>query len=119
MGIRYSKRVGGNRGWGLNLSGSGISSSYRSKYGSIGAKGFSVRTGIPGLSFRSGWKGGRSKGNGAVILLAIGAFIFLAYISIVIAYNIIRLTFWMLSKLVYFSVITYDNWKSKRITKEF
>src|SRR5688572_4296568 len=42
--------------WGVNASGSGGSVSYRSRHGSIGTKGFSPRTGIPGLSFRQGWR---------------------------------------------------------------
>ena len=55
MGLRYQKRVNFGKGAGLNISKSGIGSSYRTKYGTIGTKGFSVRTGIPGLTFRGGW----------------------------------------------------------------
>ncbi|WP_036825885.1 DUF4236 domain-containing protein [Polaribacter sp. Hel1_85] len=52
MGFRYQKRIKLGKGFGLNLSKSGISSSLRTKKGTIGTKGFSVRTGIPGLTFR-------------------------------------------------------------------
>ena len=67
MGIRYQKRINLGKGAGLNLSKSGVSASYRTKYGSIGPKGFSIRTGIPGLTYRSG------KNNSvAGIMLVIG-----------------------------------------------
>lgn len=80
MGFRYQKRVRLARGTGLNLSSGGISTSYRNKYGSIGSRGFSIRTGIPGLSFRSSW--GKSK-EGLVILLVFGA----VYLGLIIIYN--------------------------------
>ncbi len=54
MGIRYQKRIKLGKGVGLNVSKSGVSPSLRTKYGSIGPKGFSIRTGIPGLSYRGG-----------------------------------------------------------------
>lgn len=54
MGFRYQKRVKLGKGVGLNVSKSGVSPSLRTKYGSIGSKGFSIRTGIPGLSYRGG-----------------------------------------------------------------
>jgi hypothetical protein len=52
MGFRYQKRVKLGKGFGLNISKSGIRPSYRSKGGSISSKGFSIRTGISGLQFR-------------------------------------------------------------------
>jgi len=70
MGLRYHRRIGGRQGFGLNLSGSGVSGSVRTKYGSFGSRGFSLRTGIPGLSFRSGW-GGKNMGVFALIFLAL------------------------------------------------
>jgi hypothetical protein len=56
MGFRYNKRIRLGKGLGLNLSKSGISTSYRTKRGSISSKGISVRTGIPGLSYRKRFK---------------------------------------------------------------
>jgi len=67
MGIRYQKRVNLGKGVGLNISKSGLSPSIRTKYGSISPKGFSVRTGIPGLTYRS-----KNNSNAAGIMLAIG-----------------------------------------------
>ncbi len=90
MGFRYNKRIGGNKGWGWNISGSGVSSSYRSKYGSIGSRGFSIKTGIPGLSFSSGWGSGKSKGAGAAVFLALIGF----YAAAVVFYNLFRFVIW-------------------------
>jgi fatty acid desaturase len=61
--------------------------SYRSRHGSIGTKGFSLRTGIPGLSFRQGW--GKNAGAAALILIAImAALVMLALVVRVFAYLI-------------------------------
>ena len=56
MGFRFRKRINLFKGFGLNLSKSGISASFRNKFGSIGKRGFSLRTGIPGLTFFSSFK---------------------------------------------------------------
>ena len=90
MGFRYNRRIGGNKGWGWNISGSGVSPSYRSKYGSIGSRGFSIKTGIPGLSFSSGWGSGKNKGAGAAIFLALIGF----YVAGVLMYNLVRFLIW-------------------------
>jgi uncharacterized membrane protein len=65
MGFRFQKRVSLGRGLGINLSKSGTSASVRTRSGSIGTRGFSLRTGIPGLSYRGSW----GKGGGAFIAL--------------------------------------------------
>lgn len=96
MGFRYQKRIGGNKGLGLNLSGSGISSSYRTKYGTIGSKGFSIKTGIPGLSFRSGYGRGKDKGVTAFIIFGIIVAGFTLYYSAVILYNFALFLRWSL-----------------------
>ena|SRR5579872_368356 len=66
MGFKYQKRVNLGKGVGLNVSKSGVSPSIRTQYGSISPKGFSIRTGIPGLSYRS-----KSK-DAAGIMLIVG-----------------------------------------------
>ena len=81
MGFRYQKRVNLGKGAELNLSKSGVSYSKRTRYGSIGSRGFSIRTGIPGLTFKSNW--GKSK-EGFLILVVFG----IAYLSILVIYNI-------------------------------
>ena len=88
MGFRFYKRVNYGDGVGLNVSKSGLSPSIRTSLGSFGSRGFSIRTGIPGLSYR----GGTGK-NGAIILL-----ITLAVTGVfIIIYNLIRLIFFILS----------------------
>ncbi len=66
MGFRFYKRVNLGKGLGLNISKSGITPSIRTKRGSISTKGFSVRTGVPGLGYRSSF--GRS---GCLIVLTV------------------------------------------------
>ncbi|PQJ77994.1 DUF4236 domain-containing protein [Polaribacter porphyrae] len=70
MGFRYQKRIKLGKGFGLNISKSGISSSLKTKRGTIGSKGFSVRTGIPGLTYRKTFsKSSRGGCLGIVLLL--------------------------------------------------
>jgi hypothetical protein len=73
MGFRIQRRLNVTRGMGLNISKSGISPSLRNGFGSIGPKGFSIRTGIPGLNFRSGF--GKNSGGAGVILMIMVALI--------------------------------------------
>jgi len=79
MGFRYYRRVNLGNGWGLNLNKTGISTSRRTKWGSFGPNGFSMRTGIKGLTYRSG----SGKDGGAfwlLILLIISGFIIVYYV---------------------------------------
>jgi len=118
MGIRIQKRIGGNDGLGLNLSGSGLSSSYRSKYGAVGSRGFSIRSGIPGISFRSGWGGGKNKGTGAVILLVMIAAGFILYFAAVIFYNIAIFLGWGITELYHLSLRIYYKHKANKELKQ-
>lgn len=94
MGFRYSKRIGGNSGFGINLSGSGIASSYRTKFGTLGTKGFSIKTGIPGLTYRSGWRVGKKNRD---IRLIVNLTILCIYLFVVITYNSILFFIWCIS----------------------
>lgn len=96
MGIRYQKRIRLTKGLGLNVSNRGVSSSYRNKHGTIGSRGFSIRTGIPGLSFRSSW--GKSK-EGLAFLLILGT----VYLAVIVLYNIALLLIYLI-KLGYATV---------------
>lgn len=69
MGFRLQRRISLGGGWGLNASRSGGSLSHRSQHGSIGSKGFSLRTGIPGLTYSRNW--GKKAGGVAAIVLAV------------------------------------------------
>lgn len=117
MGFRYHKRIGNSKGWGLNISRSGLSSSYRSKYGSIGSKGFSIRSGIPGLTFRSGWGGRKNKGIGALIVLTILGILFIVYLTVIVLYNLVRLLIWGGTELYHFGMRLYYRWKEKQALK--
>lgn len=114
MGFSYYKRVEGKKGLGLNLSSSGISSSYRTKYGSISSRGFSIRTGIPGLSFRSGFGSSKNKGSTAIIVLAIIVFAFAIYYSFVLICNLLLFLWWAIIELQKYLLRTYYKWKEKK-----
>lgn len=99
MGFRFSRRVNLGGGVGLNLSKSGVSPSYRSKFGSIGPRGFTVRTGIPGLSYRAGKGRG---GDAALIALLVSLSIAAIVIAAVVAWNILRFGFWAIVETYHF-----------------
>lgn len=88
MGFRYQKRVNLGDGAGLNISKSGISPSVRSQFGTFGTRGFSIRTGIPGLT----WRGGTGKNTAAIWLL----FMMVTGLVLVI-YNLIRLLLFLIA----------------------
>ena len=52
MGFRFSKRINLGKGLGFNISKSGVSPSVRTKFGSLSTKGYSLKTGIPGVTYR-------------------------------------------------------------------
>lgn len=90
MSFRYQKRVNLGKGVGINVNQSGISGSYRSVLGSIGSRGFSLKTGIPGLTYR----GNFGKGFLPFLLIyVIGAIVFL------MAYNVVRLIYHFLKQI--------------------
>jgi hypothetical protein len=118
MGFRFHKRVSLGGGLGLNISKSGVSPSYRTRYGSISSKGFSFRTGIAGLTYRSGFGGRSRKGNaGDAILLLFVAF-WLVIISLLIILKLIELFFWALTELIKFiQRVQYRRQIKKEIEK--
>lgn len=68
MSFRIQKRIKLGKGLGINVSKSGFRPSYRTKRGSVNSKGFSIRTGIPGITYRESFSKS-SKGGCAGILL--------------------------------------------------
>ena len=64
MGFRFQKRIKIGKGLGVNISKSGISPSYRSKEGSVSLKGVSIKTGVPGVTYRKSFS--KSKGGGCL-----------------------------------------------------
>ena len=88
MGLRYQKKINLGGGTGVNLSRSGASFSYKNKYGSVGTRGFSIRTGIKGLSYRAV----SGKNAGAIILA-----IMLISFFVLIIVNVFRFIGWLFS----------------------
>lgn len=69
MGFRFQKRINFGKGFGLNISKSGINPSIRTKSGSLSTKGYSVRTGISGISYRKNFT--NSKNSGCILFFII------------------------------------------------
>ncbi len=66
MSFRFNKRISLGKGLGLNISKSGIAPSYRSKRGSVSSKGYSVRSRIPGLTYRKTFS--KSNNSGCLVV---------------------------------------------------
>lgn len=56
MGFHFQRRISLGKGLGLSVSRSGVSASQRTRWGSFGTGGFSLKSGIPGLSFRKRYR---------------------------------------------------------------
>ena len=69
MSFRFQKRINLGKGIGLNISKSGITPSIKTKSGSLSTKGYSVKTGISGVSYRKNFS--NSKNSGCVVFLLI------------------------------------------------
>jgi hypothetical protein len=69
MSFRFQKRIKLGGGFGLNISKSGISPSLMTKGGTISNKGFSIRTGVSGVSYRKSFNS--SKSNGCLLTVII------------------------------------------------
>lgn len=67
MGFSFRNRINLGKGFGLNISKSGISPSMRTRFGSVSGKGFSVRTGIAGVNYRSSFR----KSSGCLVFIIV------------------------------------------------
>ena len=67
MSFRFNKRVNLSKGFGVHISKSGITPGFRVKRGSLSTKGYSIRTGIPGLTYRKTFS--KSKNSGCLVVL--------------------------------------------------
>lgn len=83
MGIQFNKRINLGKGLGINISKSGITlSSYRTKKESLSSKGYSVRTRIPGLTYRKTFSKAKNSGCLLNILLLLSlVFLLLQFMS--------------------------------------
>jgi len=98
----------------VNVSSSGVTSSYRIRYVTIGAKDFSIKTGIPCLIYQGSWGKGKSNGSGAMIMLLFIVAIFIFYAATVVAYNLFLFVKWALIEHYHFALRTYFSWKEGR-----
>ncbi len=73
MGFRYQKRINLGKGLGINISKSGISPRYRTKRGTLSSKGYSIRSGIPGMTYQKSFS--KSKSGGCLSVLTFLALI--------------------------------------------
>ncbi|WP_421823759.1 DUF4236 domain-containing protein [Flagellimonas oceanensis] len=69
MAFRFHKRIKLGKGFGVHVSKSGITPSYRGKRGSLSSKGYSIRTGIPGLTYRKTFSKAKKSGCLLVFIL--------------------------------------------------
>ncbi|WP_394970387.1 DUF4236 domain-containing protein [uncultured Croceitalea sp.] len=79
MAFRFQKRIKLGKGLGINVSKSGITPSYRNRKGSLSTKGYSVRTGIPGLTYRKTFS--KTRNVGCLVLLILPLCIMLTFFS--------------------------------------
>ncbi|MBV7268032.1 DUF4236 domain-containing protein [Winogradskyella luteola] len=82
MGFRFQKRIKLGKRFGINISKSGITPSYRTKKGSLSSKGYSINTGIPGLNYRKTFSKSSKSGCSIFVLIAMSSTIILLIIKI-------------------------------------
>lgn len=75
MGIRFQKRINLGKGFGINISKSGITPSLRTKSGSISTKGFSIKTGVPGVTYQKRISSNKSSGCMVILIIPISILI--------------------------------------------
>jgi hypothetical protein len=112
MAFRFFRRINLGNGLGLNVSKSGVSTSVRTRFGSFGSKGYSIRSGITGLSYRkyfgSSRKGKNDAGAFLLILLAIGLF----YLAAIVLWNLLLFVAWLFARLYFVFSQQYSLYKA-------
>lgn len=98
MGWRFQRRIRLHKGLGVNLGKHGGSISARSALGAWGTKGYSVKSGVTGLSYRESWKESSSGGALLLVVVAVG----------VILWTVVKGIVWVGRRLV-------ELWKRRRI----
>lgn len=105
MGFRFHRRINIGGGLGLNFSNSGVSPSLRTPFGSISTRGLSLRTGIPGLSFRKSGKKGSNFLETLIAIISLWLLIQLFWISLRVAWIVLL---FVLSVLMWLALTLYD-----------
>lgn len=89
--LRFYRRINLGGGTGLNVSGSGLSLSTRYRWGSLGTRGFSIRSGIPGLTFQHRFRKGKSDPALTLISAILSIPVFLTIGIVVLAIKLLIL----------------------------
>lgn len=112
MAFRYFRRINLGNNLGLNVSKSGVSTSVRTRFGSFGSKGYSIRSGITGLSYRKYFGSSRKGKNDAaaflLIILAIGLF----YLAAIVLWNLLLFVAWLFARLYFVFSQQYNLYKA-------
>ncbi|UZO81532.1 DUF4236 domain-containing protein [Aquimarina sp. ERC-38] len=72
MAFKFNKKIKLGKGFGVHISKSGITPSYRNKRGSLSSKGYSVKTGIPGVTYRKTFSKSKQSGCLLIFLVLLG-----------------------------------------------
>lgn len=118
MSINFYKRIKVKDGFGANISKSGISTSYRGRYGSFGTRGFSLKTGIPGLTFRQSWSG-KDTTSKILIFLLVGLLFGIIYIACLLIYNFFAILFDLMKSIARIARIRHLEKKLKKHEEQF
>ena len=100
MGFVIQRRVNFKDGLGLNISKSGISASIRTKYGTFGSKGFSIRSGIPGFSWRTRYSK-KDSGLSVIAFLIIWIFFSTLFFILELCISFVISTLFILLPIIY------------------
>jgi len=96
--LRYYKKVNLGNGKHINVSKSGFSASQTTDSGTISTKGVSIRTGIPGFSYRKSW--GKGAGGLVILIILFAFFFWLIKICFRLIYNICVLSYNKINELI-------------------
>jgi hypothetical protein len=112
MAFKYFRRINVGNGLGLNVSKSGVSTSVRTRFGSFGSKGYSVRSGITGLSYRKYFGSSRKGKNDAAAFLLIVLAIGLFYLTALVLWNLLLFIAWLFARLYFVFSQQYSLYKA-------
>ena len=112
MAFRYFRRINVGNGLGLNVSKSGVSTSVRTRFGSFGSKGYSIKSGITGLSYRKYFGSSRKGKNDAAAFLLIILAIGLLYLAAIVLWNLLLFIAWLFARLYFVFSQQYSLYKA-------
>lgn len=75
MGFQFYRRIKLGKGFGLNISKSGISPSLRTKIGAVSPKEYSIRTGVKGLNYRKRYSKTEGIGCLGIVFAIVSVFV--------------------------------------------